>query len=104
MFENYEDLKNHSKTEHSIIIDVNKLSDPDEKDAFTRMLKSMEVDKHYILERIQYYPQHWDHIPERIKIRMIAQMKFKAISKEVDKRLAKNENVKTRCSILSYEV
>ena len=104
VLESYEELKNHSRIEHSIIIDVEKLRYSDEEDAFTKMVKSVEVDSQYLMERAQYYPQHWDHIPERIKIRMLLQMKYKTISKEIDKNLAKNYNLKTRCNLLSFEV
>ena len=42
----------------------------------------------------QYYPQHWDHIPERIKIRMLLQMKYKTISKEIDKPTSNNNSIR----------
>ena len=83
-FTSAEDFKEHSKDQHSIVIDVNILENPVEEDDFTRMLKSIVVDQHYLQERVKYYPAHWDNIDLRIKIRMIAKMKYEGISRQID--------------------
>ena len=63
---------------------MNILKNPVEEDDFTRMLKSIVVDQHYLQERVKYYPAHWDNIDLRIKIRMIAKMKYEGISRQID--------------------
>ena len=66
------------KIEHDITIDIEKLRDSFEEDKFTRMLRGIDLDLHYIQERVKCYPEHWDHKEERVKIRMIAHQCFLA--------------------------
>ena len=83
-FKSIEEYRVHSTTEHDIPIDLSILEDPIEEDNFTKMLKSMLVDRDYLQERVKYYPVHWDNIDLRIKIRMIAKMKYEGISRQID--------------------
>ena len=78
-----QDLKDHSNDQHSILVDTKILESPLEEDDFTSMLKSIVVDRQYIQEREKYYPTHWDNIDLRIKIRMIAKMKYQEISRQI---------------------
>ena len=95
VFETGDALRLHSEVEHDITIDLQKLTDREEEnDDFTRMLKSMNVDKEYLNERVKYYPGHWDHIEERIKIRMVAKMKFEAISREISKNMLEENDTR----------
>ena len=100
-FKTAKEFGDHSKTEHDILINLGIL---DEEDDFTRMLKCMEVDNYYLQERVKYYPVHWDNIDLRIKIRMIAKMKFEEISRQIDKSMENNSSMKTSHKGNSIEV
>ena len=52
------------------------------------MLRGIDLDLHYIQERVKCYPEHWDHKEERVKIRMIAHMKFAGMSREIGRNMA----------------
>ena len=80
------------------------LENPDEEDSFTRMLKSMVVDRKYLQERWKYYPVHWDNIDLRIKIRMIAKLKFEGISGQIDWIMANNSCMLANQRGLSNEI
>ena len=69
-------LKKHSEVDHQLLIDIEKLTDPKEEDSTSRFLNSLIVDPVYLNERRKCFPEHWDHVCERIKIRMIAKMNF----------------------------
>ena len=98
-----EDFKDHSKNEHDILIDV-LLENSVDKDEFTRILKSMVVDSQYLQERIHHYPAHWDHIDLRIKIRMIAKMKYEGISRQIDRSMIYTSSMKTNQRVSSNEI
>ena len=103
-FKTAKEFGDHSKTEHDILINLGILEDTTEEDDFTRMLKCMVVDSNYLKERVKYYPEHWDNIDLRIKIRMIAKMKFEEISRQIDKSMENNSSMKTSHKGNSIEV
>ena len=103
-FKSAEDFKDHSKNEHDILIDVQILENSVDEDEFTRILKSMVVDSQYLQERIHYYPAHWDHIDLRIKIRMIAKMKYEGISRQIDRSMIYTSSMKTNQRVSSNEI
>ena len=41
----------------------------------------------YINERRKLYPENWDHIEERIKIRLLAQKKLEICSERIEENL-----------------
>ena len=96
-FPSVEELKIHSKCSHDIGLDQRILenSDEEEKEPFVRFVKSMKIDSDYLKQRTKFYPQHWDHIEERIKIRLIAQMKLKKCSEEIRKNMDFNGTQKS---------
>ena len=90
------DLVNHTSAEHEVSMNVEKLTDPNEDDDFLRFLRSMNVDEQYLEERVQYYPRNCDHVFERIKIRILAQIKFSSFSKTIGQNMDE-ENYKYFC-------
>ena len=62
-------LKKHSEADHKLLLDIEKLTDPNEEDSTSRFLNSFIVDPAYINERKKCFPEHWDHICEWIRIR-----------------------------------
>ena len=76
-------MKEHSEDKHDISLDQQAFEDPDEEEPFVWFFKSMKIDSDYIKHRKQFYPQHWNHIEERVKIRLIAQLKLKNCSEEI---------------------
>ena len=80
------------------------LEDTAEEDDFKWMLKCIVVDRHYLQARVKYHPVHWDNIDLRIKIRMIAKMKFEEISRRIDECMENNCNMKTSQKGKSIEV
>ena len=84
-----EDLVLHAVVDHELIINLKKLKDPDENDYFLKFLKSMVVGSEYLEERKKYYPEDWDHVDERIKIRIIAQIKFMSWSQTIERNMDK---------------
>ena len=89
-FRTAEDLVKHAGDDHDILIDAKKITDTNEDDSFLRFLKSMIIDQQYMEERVQYYPQNCDHIYERIKIRIIAQIKFLSHSRAIERNMQEN--------------
>ena len=102
-FQCLEDLKHHMNIEHDITINLEKLRDSVEEDKFTRMLRSIDLDHHYIQERVKCYPEHWDHKEERVKIRMIAQRKFAGMSREISRNMAEISIFSNRCRLYSLD-
>ena len=90
MFHTADELINHADDEHGLSIDAEKLTDPNEDDDFVKFLRSMNIDDEYLKERVRYYPENCDHIYERIKIRIIAQLKFNSWSMAIDRNLKEN--------------
>ena len=82
-----EDLVLHAVVDHELVMKLKKLKDPDDNDYFVKFLKSMVVGSDYLEERKKYYPEHWDHVDERIKIRIIAQIKFMSWSKMIERNM-----------------
>ena len=82
-----EDLAKHASAEHDVFIDVEKLADYNEEDNFLRFLKSMIIDQKYLEDRIKYYAKNSDHLYERIKIRIIAQIKFSSFSITIERNM-----------------
>ena len=103
-FKAIEDFKEHSIKEHDILIDKQVLENSAEDDDFTKMLKSMVVANQYLQDRVKYYPEHWDHIDLRIKIRMIAKMKYEGISRQIDRSMVNISSLKTSQGVLSNEI
>ena len=83
-------LQVHAEVEHQLILNTQILTDYEEEDAFVRFIKSMEVGKEYIEERIKFYPPHWDHLGERVKIRKLAKMKLAITSSQIEENIKKN--------------
>ena len=81
------DLKKHSEVDHELSIDLEKLEDPNEEDSTSRFVNSMNVDPDYLLKRRNCFPDHWDHIDERNKIRMLAKMNFADKSARIDRNM-----------------
>ena len=86
-----DELIAHAGTEHDLSIDPLKLIDPEEKDDFLKFLKSMNIDGEYLENREKFYPENSDHIHERIKIRIIAQMKFASWSRTIERNMEEND-------------
>ena len=63
-----EELKKHSEDDHKLSVDLQKLNDPNEDDSTSRFLRSLNVDDDYLNLRRKYFPGHFDHIEEKIKI------------------------------------
>ena len=80
-------LKKHSEADHGLSIDIEKLTDPCEADSTSRFIKSLIVDPGYLKERVKCFPEHWDHINERIKIRMVAKMNFADKSELIERNM-----------------
>ena len=57
-FQCLKDLKHHMKIEDDITINIDKLKYSIEEDEFTRMLRSIDLDHHYIQQRVKCYPDH----------------------------------------------
>ena len=102
-FQCIKDLKHHMNIEHDITINEEKLRDSVEEDEFARMLRSIDLDRHYIQERVNCYPEHWDHREERVKIRIIAQRKFTGMSKEISRNMAETSKLSSRCRCYSLD-
>ena len=79
-----------------MILNKQILTDYEEEDAFVRFIKSMEVGKEYIEERIKFYPSHWDHLGERVKIRKLAKIKLAITSNQIEENMKKNDVKKIR--------
>ena len=95
-FSDANSLQVHAEVEHQLILNAQILTDYEEEDAFVRFVKSMEVGKEYIEERIKFYPPHWDHLGERVKIRKLAKMKLAITSSRIEENMKKNDVKKIR--------
>ena len=102
-YSNADSLQLHSQSEHDLLLNTEKLTDHIEQDPFVRFIKSMEVDEKYIEDRKKFYPPHWDHLGERVKIRKLAQMKLAITSKRIEENMEKNDVRKIKYPALSYE-
>ena len=60
-------LKEHAKDEHRIKLQSDKLSDFSVENPFIRFVKSIYLEPNYISERLNLYPENWDHIEEKDK-------------------------------------
>ena len=69
------------------------LTDHEERDPFIRFFHSMEVDQEYIEQRKKHYPEEWDNVGvgQRIKFRMLAQMKLENTSKKIEENMKIND-------------
>ena len=103
MFYTAEELIKHAGTEHDLSMNAEKLTDPNEDDAFLRFLRSMNIGEMYLKERVRYYPENSDHIFERIKIRIIAQMKFTSWSIAIERNMKENCIKKSRHRGMNHE-
>ena len=86
-------LKEHAKDEHGINLQSDKLSDFSEENPFIRFVKSIYLEPIYISERLKLYPENWDHIGERIKIRLLAKKKLEICSRRIEDNMKENELV-----------
>ena len=84
-------LSEHADSEHELSIDAEKLTDPNEDDTFLKFLRSMNIDAEYLKQREKYYPENSDHIHERIKIRIISQIKFASHSRAIEYNMQEND-------------
>ena len=80
-------LKMHSEEDHDLSIDFEKLTDPDEEDSTSRFINSLIFDPAFLNDWKTCFPEHWDHINERIKVRIIAKMNFTDKSAIIDKNM-----------------
>ena len=103
-FSDANSLQVHAEVEHELILNAQILTDYEEEDAFVRFVKSMEVGKEYIEERIKFYPPHWDHLGERVKIRKLAKMKLAITSSRIEENMKKNDVKKIRYYGFSNEM
>ena len=89
VFNEAPELKKHVKAEHDLSINLDKLNDEEgeEDDDFVRFVKSIEMESDYIQERLKYYPEHWDHIEERVKIRFLAMKKLEICSRHIENNM-----------------
>ena len=85
------ELKQHAEEVHELSIDLLKLEDPKVEELTSRFLSSMNIENEYINERRKYFPEH-DHVEDRIKIRLLAQMNFAFRSKALGKIIDENMN------------
>ena len=92
----------HSQDDHKLSVDLQKLNDPNEDDSTTRFLRSLNVDDDYLNERRKYFPRHFDHIEERIKIRLLAQINFDVKSKKININMKKDYLKNIRYSGYSF--
>ena len=102
-FPNVHTLQAHVQSEHDLMLHSDKLIDNNEPDPFVRFVKSMEVDDEYIEDRIKFYPSHWDHLEERVKIRKLAQIKLTITSKRIEENMEKNDIKKIKFYGWSYD-
>ena len=89
VFNEAPEFEKHMKAEHELSINLDKLYDEEgeEDDDFVRFVKSIEMESDYIQERIKYYPEHWDHIEERVKFRFLAMKKLEICSKHIENNM-----------------
>ena len=90
-FYSADELIEHAGSEHDLSIDAETLSDSNENDDFVKFLRSMNIDDEYLKDREKYYPEKSDHLHERIKIRIIAQMKFSSHSLAIERNMKEND-------------
>ena len=96
-------LKEHSEADHELSIDIEKLTDPNEEDSTSRFLNSLIVDPVYSNERKKCFPEHWDHVCERIKVRMLAKMNFANTRDIIEENMKQIDVTKTHYSGKSFE-
>ena len=97
------DLKNHSEADHKLSINFDKLNDENEEDSTSRFINSLEVDPIYLEERRSCIPKHWDHIDERIKIRLIAKMNFEDKSTRISRNMKNVDFTNNHYKGISFE-
>ena len=100
---NERELKKHFEDDHKLSIDLQKLQDDTEEDLTTRFVRSVNIDSSYLEERKKYFPGYFDHVEERIKIRLLAQMNFTDKSQKIDRNMKKIDLKKIRYSGLCFE-
>ena len=81
----------HAESDHDLQLCQGKLINCVEDDNFVRFFKSIEVSKNYIEQRLQYYPEDYAHVEERIKFRKLAQLKLGITSKQIENNMKKND-------------
>ena len=74
------EIEEHANDDHNIKLNLERLVDKSEEDSFVRFVKSIVMENNYINARMNLYPNNWDHIEERIKIRLLAQKKLEICS------------------------
>ena len=97
------DLKNHSEIDHELSIDIEKLEDPTEDDPTSRFINSMNVDPDYLRKRRNNFPDHWDHVDERNKIRMLAKMNFADKSTRIERNMKKVDFINNMYQGICFE-
>ena len=80
-------VKEHAEKSHNIELNLDKLNDSSEEDAFVRYVKSIVMESDYLNKRKKLYPDNWDHVEERIKIRMLAQKKLEICSWHIEENI-----------------
>ena len=89
VFDSASQIREHTYNIHDIKLNLETLLDISETDSFVRFVKSIVLGNEYINARIKLYPEHWDHVSERIKIRMLAQKKLEICSWHIENNMRK---------------
>ena len=97
-------IEKHTNDDHDIKLNLEMLVNDSEEDSFVRFVKSIVMEPGYTSARMNLYPNHGDHIEERIKIRLLAQKKLEICSWHIGNNLKRiaEENFKypeTNCGL-----
>ena len=95
-------LRTHGYDKHEIELSLDNLLDFNEEDAFIRFLRSIKMESEYIATRRNLYPEHWDHVEDRMKFRMLAKRKLEMCSRLIEENLKKNEVNNLRLQMRRY--
>ena len=95
-------LRTHGYDKHEIELSLDNLLYFNEEDAFIRFLRSIKMESEYIATRRNLYPEHWDHVEDRMKFRMLAKRKLEMCSRLIEENLKKNEVTNLRLQMRRY--
>ena len=77
-------------------------TDFNEEDAFIRFLRSIKLESEYIATRKNLYPEHWNHVEDRMKFRILAKQKLELCSRLIEDNLNKNDVKKINLQVKRY--
>ena len=63
----------------------------------------MNVDPDYLRKRRNNFPDHWDHVDERNKIRMLAKMNFADKSARIERNMKKVDFINNMYQGICFE-